>query len=192
MNRIYANLVPAIVLAAISMSPACSWTDRKLNLLARKAESRATLHGILIRMEPGKVCNEDASMLTFKVTRAFGILANPGDTVTIGSPGRNWSCRVDFPVGGEVIVFTEQPWGCQGPSDLHFTSLPLGNIENPTQAQVDSLNGTIGLRRPRPGAAAAPTSTAGGIQGNAWRFTFPSSYGDRCGVDGRAIPFPAR
>lgn len=146
MNRSTAFFIPGLLLGAVSLTPACSIMPDYKNILEHKALSKVTVHGVLVRKDAGKVCNTDALLLSFMVTKAFGVQAAPGDTVVVGTPASSAACGVDYPLGTEVIVFTGTPWICQGSSDLPWTSQGSFNVQSPRQAQVDSIHGTVALR----------------------------------------------
>lgn len=187
-NRVIIIVLAALA-AAVSLGSACSVIGPGLDILGKKNQAEATVHGILVKKGVATVCQAEIRQLHFRVTKAYGFAAAPGDTVVIGTPINSAACGVDYDIGTEVVVFAAKtPYYCQPPVDQLFTSLADFNVGQPTQEQLDSLHVTLALRDPADGRVVVRKSLSGGFA--AGLMTFPmagASEKGRCAADGRVL-----
>lgn len=115
----------------------------------KKEKNRVTLHGVLVGKEESVACGAPNIVLSFNVENTFGIYVPRGNTMTIATAASSAACGVDYPLGTEVLVFADNYFSCNQPSDLIWTYLMSNNISMPTRSQLDSLNGlpSVGLNR---------------------------------------------
>lgn len=192
---VFPSLVPLFPLVAALLgsavpTPACSWIESfPANIRAKQAGADATVHGVLVKTSAGRVCEGDILRLHFLVRGASGLGAIPGDTVVIGTHPGSAACGVDYALGTEVVVFaTKSPQSCRPPVDFLFTTLPSGNVERPSAAQIDSLDFDHPLRTLTPAATAARRGLRPALVNG--RLTFAAGAGPdafRCGADGRSV-----
>lgn len=162
---------------------ACSLMPDTRNIVQKKVESKVMFQGTVVKNELTQGCGNEVRHLYFRVEKAYGFAASPGDTVVVSTFPNSSGCGVDYPVGREAVVFGI-PALCETPAGMLQSGLGYSNVERPTQSQLDSLHGTSSLQ-------SGPARDARAVRGPARsgsRVTYPVPGDDamRRDAEGRA------